>query len=105
MHRPQHWQHFLIEAILHSRRIHCKQAPHSQPRALWLHSTVWPGDHICFVLQALQQQMSELETKLVQARTDSKAQVKGHNSGKKELEARVPPLLSCCFCVAWALQL
>ena len=49
--------------------------------------------------------MSELETKLVQARTDSKAQVKGHNSGKKELEAHVPPLLSCRFCVAWALQL
>ena len=38
--------------------------------------------------------MSELETKLVQARTESKAQVKGHNSGKKELEARVLPLLS-----------
>ena len=30
--------------------------------------------------------MAELETKLVQARTDSKAQVKGHNTGKKELE-------------------
>lgn len=39
--------------------------------------------------------MSELETKLVQARTDSKAQVKGHNSGKKELEAHALPLLSC----------
>ena len=37
-------------------------------------------------LQVLQQQMAELETKLGQARSDSKAQVKGHNSGKKELE-------------------
>ena len=37
-------------------------------------------------MQALQQQLAELETKLVQARTDSKAQVKGHNTGKKELE-------------------
>lgn len=45
------------------------------------------------MLQALQQQMSELETKLVQARTDSKAQVKGHNSGKKELEVHVLPFL------------
>lgn len=42
-------------------------------------------------LQALQHQMTELETKLVQARSDSKAQVKGHNSGKKELEARAQP--------------
>lgn len=49
--------------------------------------------------------MSELESKLVQARTDSKAQVKGHNSGKKELEARVVPLLSCRLYVAWALHL
>ena len=38
------------------------------------------------LMQALQQQLAELETKLVQARTDSKAQVKGHNTGKKELE-------------------
>ena len=51
------------------------------------------GD-VVLCLQALQQQMSELETKLVQARTDSKAQVKGHNSGKKELEAHSLPLPS-----------
>ena len=38
--------------------------------------------------QALQQQMTELETRLVQARTDSKAQVKGHNTGRKEMEVR-----------------
>ena len=31
--------------------------------------------------------MSELEAKLGQARSDSKAQVKGHNTGKRELEA------------------
>lgn len=37
-------------------------------------------------LQALQQQMAELESKLVQARSDSKAQVKGHNTGRKEME-------------------
>lgn len=55
-----------------------------------------------YFLQALQQQMTELETKLVQARSDSKAQVKGHNSGKKELEACALP--SCHFHVAWALQ-
>lgn len=42
------------------------------------------------LMQALQQQMAELETKLVQARTDSKAQVKGHNTGKKELEVSFP---------------
>ena len=42
---------------------------------------------MCIVLQALQQQMGELEAKLGQARSDSKAQVKGHNTGKKELEA------------------
>ncbi len=42
------------------------------------------------LMQALQQQLAELETKLVQARTDSKAQVKGHNTGKKELEVGFP---------------
>ena len=47
--------------------------------------------------------MTELETKLVQARSDSKAQVKGHNSGKKELEACALP--SCHLHVAWASQL
>ena len=30
--------------------------------------------------------MTELESKLVQARSDSKAQVKGHNTGRKEME-------------------
>lgn len=40
--------------------------------------------------------MSELEAKLGQARSDSKAQVKGHNTGKKELEAsRAASLLAC----------
>ena len=40
------------------------------------------------MMQALQQQMTELESKLVQARSDSKAQVKGHNTGKKEMEVQ-----------------
>lgn len=48
---------------------------------------------ISIMMQALQQQMAELESKLGQARTDSKAQVKGHNTGKKELEvsSHLPP--------------
>ena len=55
------------------------------------------------LLQVLQQQLAELETKLVQARTDSKAQVKGHNSGKKELEVSLSqclpllPSIQLCF--------
>ena len=48
-------------------------------------------------MQALQQQLAELETKLVQARTDSKAQVKGHNTGKKELEVGFPMQLITCL--------
>lgn len=49
-------------------------------------------------MQALQQQMAELESKLGQARTDSKAQVKGHNTGKKELEvgSHLPLLPQIC---------
>ncbi len=47
-----------------------------------------PSQISLVLMQALQQQLAELETKLVQARTDSKAQVKGHNTGKKELEVR-----------------
>ena len=42
--------------------------------------------------------MTEIETKLVQARSDSKAQVKGHNSGKKELEAS-QLCLPCVWCL------
>ena len=62
---------------------------------------------LCLV-QALQQQMTELETKLVQARTDSKAQVKGHNTGRKEMEVRSltltimyckPARVQCCASV------
>lgn len=42
--------------------------------------------------------MAELETKLVQARTDSKAQVKGHNTGKKELEVSTYICVMCVYC-------
>lgn len=49
-----------------------------------------PSQLSLLLMQALQQQLAELETKLVQARTDSKAQVKGHNTGKKELEVGFP---------------
>lgn len=65
----------------------CLLRDFTEPAAAYEVGTVEsPSQLTLLLMQALQQQLAELEIKLVQARTDSKAQVKGHNTGKKELE-------------------